>query len=58
MMWQTTMNPETRRLVLVMPEDVEKTAEVFDMLLGDNLKSRKQHIEEEGHKYIDLTELS
>ena len=58
MMWQTTMNPASRRLVLVMPEDVEKTAEVFDMLLGDNLKSRKQHIEEEGHKYIDLTELS
>ncbi len=58
MMWQTTMNPETRRLVLVMPEDAEKTSVVFDMLLGDDLKGRKQHIETDGYKYIDLTELS
>ncbi len=58
MMWQTTMNPETRRLILVLPEDAEKTAEMFDMLLGDNLKGRKEHIEEFGHMYIDLTEIS
>lgn len=58
MMWQTTMNPETRRLIMVLPEDVNKTAEVFDMLLGDDLKGRKKHIEEDGYKYIDLTELS
>ena len=58
MMWQTTMNPETRRLVLVMPEEAEKTSVVFDMLLGDDLKGRKQHIETDGYKYIDLTELS
>ena len=58
MMWQTTMNPATRRLVLVMPEDAQRTAEVFDMLLGDDLKGRKQHIETDGYKYIDLTELS
>jgi DNA gyrase subunit B len=58
MMWQTTMNPETRRLIMVMPEDVEKTAQVFDMLLGDNLKGRKEHIEANGSRYIDLTELS
>lgn len=58
MMWQTTMNPETRKLVMVMPEDVKKTAEVFEMLLGDNLRGRKEHIENNGHKYIDLTELS
>ena len=58
MMWQTTMNPATRRLVRVMPEDAQRTAEVFDMLLGDDLKGRKQHIETDGYKYIDLTELS
>lgn len=58
MMWQTTMNPETRRLILVLPEDAEKTADMFDMLLGDNLKGRKEHIEEFGHMYIDLTEIS
>ncbi len=46
MMWLTTMNPETRRLIRVMPEDVERTAEVFDLLLGDNLQGRKDHIAE------------
>ncbi len=58
MMSKTTMNPETRRLIQVMPEDVEKTAVIFDMLLGDDLKGRKEHIEQDGYKYIDLTELS
>jgi len=58
MMWQTTMNPETRKLILVMPEDVQKTQAVFEMLLGDNLKARKEHIELNGYKYIDLTETS
>lgn len=58
MMWQTTMNPETRRLILVLPEDAKKTAETFDLLLGDNIAGRKEHIEKDGYKYIDLSELS
>ncbi len=58
MMWQTTMNPETRRLIMVMPEDAKMTSNTFDLLLGDNLQGRKEHIETEGYKYIDLTELS
>jgi DNA gyrase subunit B len=58
MMWMTTMNPETRRLIKVMPADVERTAAVFDLLLGDNLQGRKDHIAEDGYKYIDLTDLS
>ena len=41
MMWLTTMNPETRRLIRVMPEDAERTAEVFDLLLGDNLQGAR-----------------
>ena len=57
-LWETTMNPETRRLILVMPEEVEKTALMFDLLLGDNLSGRKEYIETDGYKYIDLTELS
>ena len=57
MMWQTTMNPETRKLVQVLPEDVEKTKEMFEMLLGDNLKGRKEYIEQNGYKYIDLTDV-
>ena len=51
MMWETTMNPKTRRLVLVLPEDVEKTREKFELLLGDNLKGRKEFIEDEGYRY-------
>lgn len=57
MMWQTTMNPETRKLVQVLPEDVEKTKEMFEMLLGDNLKGRKEYMEQNGYKYIDLTDV-
>ncbi len=57
MMWETTMNPETRRLIKVMPEDVEKTKEVFELLLGDNLAGRKEHIAEHGHEYIDLIDV-
>ncbi|MDL2215678.1 DNA topoisomerase [Ruminococcaceae bacterium OttesenSCG-928-N02] len=58
MMWLTTMNPETRRLVKVMPEDVHITAQVFDMLLGDNLAARKNHISENGHLYLDDLDLA
>ena len=58
MMWLTTMNPETRRLIRVMPEDVERTAQMFDLLLGDNLQGRKDHIAENGHKYLDMADIS
>ena len=58
MMWLTTMNPETRRRIRVMPEDVEKTAQVFDLLLGDNLQGRKDHIAENGYKYLEMADIS
>ena len=58
MMWLTTMNPATRRLIKVMPEDVERTAAVFDLLLGDNLQGRKDHIAENGYKYLELADIS
>ena len=58
MMWLTTMNPKTRRLVEILPEDAERTAEVFDMLLGDNLAGRKEHIAETGYMFIDMLDLS
>ena len=58
MMWMTTMNPETRRLIKVMPEDAERMSQVFDLLLGDNLEGRKNHIAEYGYKYIDLADIS
>jgi len=52
MMWQTTMNPATRRLVSVEPADVERTEYMFDVLMGDNLAERKVFIAENGGKYI------
>ncbi len=58
MMWLTTMNPKTRRLIKISPSDAEKTSETFDLLLGDNLAGRKEHIAEDGHLYLDMTDLS
>lgn len=57
MMWETTMNPETRRLIKVMPEDAERTQAVFELLLGDNLSGRKEHIADNGYKYIELLDV-
>ena len=58
MMNLTTMNPETRRLIKVMPEDAARTAEIFDLLLGDNLQGRKDHIAENGYKYLEMADIS
>ncbi len=59
MMWLTTMNPKTRRLIKVEPDDVEDLiANKFELLLGDNLTDRKEYIAENGHKYIDLADIS
>ena len=58
MMWETTMNPETRRLILVTPDNIEETQKKFELLLGENLKGRKEFIEEFGHLYIDLSDIS
>lgn len=59
MMWLTTMNPKTRRLIKVEADySPESVAEKFDLLLGDNLQGRKEHIAENGHMYIDLADIS
>ena len=58
MMWMTTMNPDSRRLIKVMPEDAERMFEMFDLLLGDNLEGRKNHIAEFGYKYLDMADIS
>mgnify|MGYP001049034967 len=52
------MNPETRRLIQVMPEDAARTSEMFDLLLGDNLSGRKTYIAENGYLYIDSADVS
>ncbi|MGN1014673.1 MAG: type IIA DNA topoisomerase subunit B [Butyricicoccus sp.] len=58
MMWETTMNPESRRLIRVTPEDVDPTREMFDLLLGDNLAGRKEYIAENGWQYLDAADIS
>ena len=58
MMWMTTMNPETRRLIKVMPEDAERTAWYFDILLGDALQDRKNFIAENGARYLEMADIS
>ena len=59
MMWLTTMNPETRRLIKVMPDyDPEAVSAKFDLLLGDDLQGRKKHIAEDGHLYLELADIS
>ena len=52
MMWQTTMNPATRRLISVEPADVARTEYMFDVLMGDNLAERKNFIAEHGFEYV------
>lgn len=58
MMNFTTMNPKTRRLIKVMPEDAEKTSKMFDILLGDDLSGRKEYIIENGHLYTENLDIS
>lgn len=57
MMWETTMNPQTRRLIQVMPESEDTMQAKFDLLLGDNLTGRKEHIENNGHLYLDQLDI-
>lgn len=58
MMWLTTMNPNTRRLVKVTPTEAGETARTFDLWLGDNLQGRKDYIAEFGGDYIDMLDIS
>ncbi|MGI6334120.1 MAG: DNA gyrase/topoisomerase IV subunit B [Saccharofermentanales bacterium] len=57
MMWETTMNPETRRLIQILPDEAAITFATFDLLLGDNLAGRKSHIEQNGHLYLDMLDI-
>ena len=58
MMWMTTMNPESRRLIKVMPEDADRMSAMFDLLLGDNLEGRKNHIAQFGAQFLDQADIS
>ncbi len=52
MMWKTTMNPATRRLIAVSPADAAETEWMFDVLMGENLRERKKFIAENGSRYV------
>ncbi len=58
MMWQTTMSPDSRRLIQVMPDDLDHTQKTFDVLLGDDLDGRKKFIATHGHEYLELLDLN
>ncbi len=57
MMSLTTMHPATRRLIKVMPENIERTAMMFDILLGNNLESRKEYITQKGGEYMEMLDV-
>ena len=57
MMWLTTMNPETRRLIQVTMEEAERAYMMFDILLGNNLSGRKEFIAQNGNKYLEMTDV-
>ncbi len=57
MMWNTTMNPDTRRLIAVLPEKEETMRDTFDLLLGDDIPGRRRHIEENGHLYMEMLDV-
>ena len=58
MLWQTTMCPETRRLIRVTPDDATLAQAKFELLLGDNLAGRKEHIAKNGGKYLEMIDVS
>ena len=57
MMWETTMNPATRRLIAVTPTDAAATDDMFELMLGDNVARRRQYIADNGAKYIAMADL-
>lgn len=58
MMSLTTMNPSTRRLIKIEPDDAQATSRMFDLLLGDNLAGRKEFIASNGYQYIEMADVS
>ena len=58
MMSLTTMHPDTRRLIKVTPDDIEQMSFMFDMLLGDDLASRKEFINNNCKDYLELADIS
>ena len=56
-MWETTMNPENRRLIKILPNDAETMKESFELFLGTNIQNRRDYIEENGYKYLEYIDV-
>jgi DNA gyrase subunit B len=55
-LWETTMNPMTRTLMLVSMEDGQAADEVFTMLMGDKVEPRREFIEKNAKevRFLDV----
>ncbi len=57
MMWKTTMNPATRRLIRITEADAKETENAFDVFLGDNLAARKEFISRFAAQYASQADI-
>jgi len=55
-LWETTMNPENRRLLKVTIDDAQEASDVFTLFMGDEVEPRRQYIEEHAKdvKHLDV----
>ncbi|NPA03694.1 MAG: DNA topoisomerase (ATP-hydrolyzing) subunit B [Epsilonproteobacteria bacterium] len=55
-LWETTMDPENRRLLKITVENAEHASEVFSLFMGDEVEPRKRYIEEHAKdvKHLDI----
>jgi DNA gyrase subunit B len=53
-LWDTTVNPETRRLMQVKIDDAVKADEIFTMLMGDHVEPRREFIEKHAMMVTNL----
>ena len=53
-LFETTMNPETRTIIQCTIEDAEEADEMFSLLMGDKVEPRRQYIQENAHRVMNL----